>query len=153
MIKNQNDDQEQFRMIYGMMAQLWASGIRSYQNLSSAYLVANSILVTTIVVMLRSGIASLNIASLLFSAMGFFLCWQMVSALQICLAENRYWEERLRKREDSVEELTVFSDFHSFRKKESACWDTFGIFPRMKGIPFIFMALYVTLFIAGITVL
>jgi len=153
MTSNQNDNLERFRVIYEMMSHLRASGIRSYQNLSSAYLVANSILVTAIVVMLCSDMPSLNIASILFTAIGILLCLQMVSALHICRAENEYWEDKLIEIECSVEGLTVFSKFRPFRKKESERWDRIGLFPRLKGIPFILMALYAILFVIGIKLL
>jgi len=97
---------------YDMLLKLWASGSRDYINLTSSYLIANSILVAAIAIILK--ITPIVIA---FSVIGIILCIQMYMGLSLLRTQNAYWRRNLKiiEKDGDWERSCFFNEFYEFR--------------------------------------
>ncbi|HEC82561.1 MAG TPA: hypothetical protein ENI53_01585 [Thermoplasmatales archaeon] len=165
-MKSHKDKQylEDLEKNYRMLSNLWASGIRDYHNLNSSYLTANSILIAAIAIILRMGVVTTYIVSIVFSFIGILICLQMGIALGRFRSQNAYWEWNLRIIEGDPEwkRDPFFKNLYKHREEQKILKGKYGEedfkpnfairyhrklwAPRMKGLPFIFGTLY-TIFI------
>lgn len=153
--------------LYLLIAKLRSSGNRDYHNLTSTYLLANSIFMSaTAILLTRSSFLGYSL-SFVLSVMGIFLCFQMRIAQMVFLARNTYWESTLRMMENKnkkigkydlynalykllkkgikPEQMEDISKFEYAIKIHQKFWAS-----RMKGLPFIFGTVFIFLLVASI---
>jgi hypothetical protein len=111
------------RDIYVAIMQFIATGTNSYHNLTSTYLIANSVFVSVTILILSS---YTNVISLYFaitiSLIGLILCLQMRIAQGRFTSQNAYWIRLLRIIENHPDwELFKYHDrlFNHMEKNES----------------------------------
>ncbi|HEC92758.1 MAG TPA: hypothetical protein ENI51_07185 [Candidatus Atribacteria bacterium] len=94
------DDEDIDMEIYVLLANLRSSGDGDYHNLTSTYLIANSILVSAVYILLNQSSVFGYYVSIILSILGLILCLQMVIAQGRFRAQNMYWEKILREIEN-----------------------------------------------------
>ncbi len=101
---------------YDMLLKLWASGSHDYINLTSSYLIANSILVAAIAIILK--ITPIVVA---FSVIGIILCIQMYMGLSLLRTQNAYWRRNLKIIENNPnwKRYRFFNEFYKFRDNQT----------------------------------
>ena len=100
---------------YDILLKLWVSGSHDYINLTSSYLIANSILVAAIAIILK--ITPIVVA---FSVIGIILCIQMYLGLSLLRTQNAYWRRNLKIIEDNGDwekegRHSYVNEFYKFR--------------------------------------
>ena len=87
---------------YVLLANLRSSGDTDYHNLTSTYLIANSILVSGVYILLNQGFVFGYYASTILSILGLILCLQMLIAQGRFRAQNMYWEKNFKRNREQT---------------------------------------------------